>query len=91
MRVEPNATWKSGWILTPTVSGSNPATRTKFFNMKYIFITLLSVFLFSCKTKKSACDAYSVNQSDTTFITPNHYHIESELKCVWVDKIKNDN
>jgi len=85
LRVEPNAAWKSRWLLTPTVSGSNPATRTKFFNMKYIFIILLSVVLFSCKTQKTACDAYSVNQSDTTFITPNHYHIESEYKCVWLD------
>jgi hypothetical protein len=85
LRVEPNAAWKSRWLLTPTVSGSNPATRTKFFNMKYIIITLLSVFLFSCKTQKTTCDAYSVNQIDTTFITPNHYHIESEYKCVWLD------
>jgi hypothetical protein len=85
MRVEPNAAWKSRWLLTPTVSGSNPATRTKFFIMKYIIITLLSVVLFSCKTQKSTCDAYSINKVDTTYITPNHYHIESEYKCVWLD------
>jgi len=53
--------------------------------MKYILFVFLSIVLFSCKTQKTACDAYSVNQSDTTFITPNHYHIESEYKCVWLD------
>lgn len=30
-RVEPNATWKLRWLLTPMVSGSNPATRTNKF------------------------------------------------------------
>jgi hypothetical protein len=56
--------------------------------MKYILITVLSLVLFSCKTQKTACDAYSMNQSDTTFISQNHYHIESEHKCVWLDTIK---
>jgi hypothetical protein len=53
--------------------------------MKYIIITLLSVVLFSCKTQKSTCDAYSINKVDTTYITPHHYHIETEYKCVWLD------
>ena len=85
MRVESNAAWKSRAPLKRLTPGSNPATRTKFFNMKYILITLLSVFLFSCKTQKTTCDAYSINKVDTTYITPNHYHIESEYKCVWLD------
>jgi hypothetical protein len=85
LRVESNTAWKSWAPLKRLAPGSNPAIRTKFFIMKYILIALLSVVLFSCKTQKSTCDAYSMNQSDTTFITPNHYHIESEYKCVWLD------
>ena len=57
--------------------------------MKYIVLLGLSFILFSCKTQKSGCDAYSKTQkSDTTYITSNHYHIESQYKCVWVDTTK---
>jgi len=52
--------------------------------MKYIILILIFIGLASCKTQKSGCDAYSMN-SDTTYISSNHYHIESQYKCVWID------
>lgn len=54
--------------------------------MKYIIFSILTIMLFSCKTQKAGCDAYSINNRvDTIYITPNHYHIESQYKCVWID------
>ncbi len=79
MRVESNAAWKSRAPLKRLAPGSNPAIRT----MKYLFI--LVVILASCKTQKAGCDAYASNSSDTTYISTNHYHIESEHKCIWID------
>jgi hypothetical protein len=48
--------------------------------MKYILIALLSVVLFSCKTQKSTCDAYSMNQipfKDSIVISKMHEHYKT--------------
>ena len=86
-RVESNVAGMSRRLLTPMVSGSTPATRTKFLTMKYLILVLLAAVLFSCKSQKAGCDAYSSNCCDTTYITPTHYHIESLNKCVWTDSL----
>jgi hypothetical protein len=56
-RVEPNAAWKLRWLLTPMVSGSNPATRTKILVMIItIILFIVSLFLL----KREGLEEYGV-------------------------------
>jgi hypothetical protein len=55
--------------------------------MKWTIFLLLSLTLLSCSVRKATI-SHSNSDCDTIYITPNHYHILKEYKCVWLDSTK---
>ena len=58
--------------------------------MKKVLMVIFISALFSCKTKKTSCDAYSTIQfikQDTLCIESQHVHVGGEQICSYFDDI----